>query len=137
MATLTQIRTDIATRLGQIDGLNCYSRIPDMLEAPAAVVGMPDPVEYGVTFGPTGATWTIPVRLYVSRFDAENAQDIVDEFIAPTGDSSVKQAVEDETVTITSGWHAVNVASAQEFGAYRVGDIDYLGCEFTVEVIAT
>lgn len=138
MATLTQIRQDIGTRLRRgVHHLIVYDRIPDAIEVPAAVVGMPDPMEYNLTYGPTGLIVTLPVRLFVSRFDSDEAQGLLDTFIAPTGTTSVKRAIEDSTVTITSTWHAVDVSRVGDFGLYRVGDMDYIGCEFTVEVVAT
>lgn len=136
MATLTQIRDDLATRLAVIPRLNCYARIRDLVEPPAAVVGMPAPLEYNLTYGPTGGAYVIPVRLLVARFDAEAAQEALDDYIAPTGSLSVKRAVEDAAVAIDSNWDTVTVSRVSEFGVYRVGDIDYLGCEFTVEVTA-
>ena len=135
MATLSQIRADLATRLAAITGLTAYAQIPDMVDEPAAVVGMPEEVLYDLTFSNTFATWTIPVRLYVGRADAEAAQDLLNPYLASTGTQSIKRAVEDRTVAITSGWHVVRVAAAREFGVYRVGDVDYLGCEITVEVV--
>jgi hypothetical protein len=47
---------------------------------------------------------------------------------------SIKAAIEDTTVAITSAWHTAVVVEAKDFGAYRVGDVDYLGCELIVEV---
>lgn len=137
MATLTQIRDDLATRLAAIPDLNCYSKVTDSIEEPAAVVGMPDPLEYNMTYGPTGGAYTIPVRLYVTRFDAEAGQEILDTYIAPTGTSSVKRAIEDTDVAITSGWHVAVVTRVSEFANYKIGDVVYLGCEFQVEVVAT
>lgn len=137
MSTLSQVRRDLGTRLQQIPSLAVYDRIPGMIDPPAVVVGFPDPAEYNMTYGPTGFLLTIPVRLYVGRADDDAAQDELDAYIAPTGSRSIKQAVEDESITISSGWHAVTVSSCAEFGSYRVGDVDLLGCEFRVEVATT
>lgn len=137
MATLGQIRTDLQTRLAQIAGLTCYDKIAESVDEPAAIVGMPDPMEYNLTYGPTGLSVTLPILLLVSRYDAEAAQETLDTYCAPTGATSVKRAVEDETVAITSGWHVAVVTKCDKFGVRRVGGIDYLGCEFTVEVVAT
>jgi hypothetical protein len=135
MSTLTDIREDMALRLQEIGGLNCYPVIPDSLEPPAVVVGMPDPLTYNLTYGPTAGTYLIPVRLYVCRVDAENAQGMLDTYIAPTGTTSIKQAL--EAVTVTACWHTITVVSVGEFGGYTVGDIAYLGCQFQTEVIAS
>lgn len=135
MASLTQIRTDMADRMALINGLNCYDRIADSLAEPAAVVGMPDPLTYNLTFGPTAGTYLIPVRLYVARVDAEEAQALLDAYIAPTGATAIKQAL--EATTVTGCWHSITVVSVGEFGSYEVGGIAYLGCQFQVEVIAS
>jgi len=136
MATLTQVRGDIATRLSKIPGLNVWPEIEDQIEAPAAVVGMPEDFEYNHTFGPNGVEYSIPVRLYATRIDSGEAQRSLDIYIAPTGDHSVKRAIEDSTVTIDSDWHIVNVPGGGEFGVYQVGGVDYLGVEIVVEVLA-
>lgn len=135
MATLTQIRADLATRLAAITGLTAYAQIPDMVDEPAAVVGMPSEVVYDLTMRSVFATWIIPVRLYVARADAEEAQDLLNPYLAASGSQSIKRAVEDASVAITSGWHVARVAAAREFGVYTVGDTDYLGCEITTEVV--
>jgi hypothetical protein len=135
MATLTQIRSDMADRIALITSLNCYDRIPEQIAEPAAVVGMPDPLTYNLTYGPTAGTYQIPVRLYVARVDAENAQAILDAYIAPTGSTSIKQAL--EAGTVSACWHSITVVSVGEFGSYTVGDIAYLGCQFQTEVIAS
>jgi len=136
MATLSQIRTDLGTRLAAINGLNIYPVIPDLIEEPAGVVGMPAEINYDLTMGSVVSVWMIPVRLYVCRYDAEDAQEMLDQYLEASGALSVKAAVENTAVAITSGWHVARVSTVRDFGAYRVGNIDYLGCELTVEVVA-
>lgn len=135
MASLTDIREDMASRLKEIPGLFCYDRIPGRIEPPAAVVGMPDPLTYNLTYGPTAGTYLIPVRLYVARVDAEEAQSILDQYIAPTGSQSIKAAL--EATTVTGCWHSLTVVQVGEFGSYEIGGVPYLGCQFTTEVIAS
>lgn len=134
MATLTDIREDLALRLAEIHGLNVYATIPDSIEEPACVIGMPDPAVFNLTYGPTGVTYTIPVRLYVARVDSMEAQALIDPYIAPTGTASIKQAV--EATTVDACWQVVVVTQVADFGAYQIGGLDYLGCEFQTEVIA-
>lgn len=137
MATLSQVRADLAERLETIPGLYVYPYIPESLEWPACVVGMPERVEYTLTYGPTGLTWQIPVRLYAARFDAETAQQCIDSYVAAVGSQSIRAALEDGTSTPSSSWHFVKVVECRDFGAYRIADVDYVGCELLVEVVTT
>ena len=80
-------------------------------------------------------TYTIPVFLYVSRVDAQDAQDTLDAFLASSGSSSVKAQVESD-ITLGGEAQSVRVVEADNYGVYTINNIDYLGCEFTIEVIA-
>lgn len=136
MATLTEIRSSLRTRLLEINNLEVHEVHPDRIDPPCAVVGSPDEVTYNTTFGPTKVRYAIPIRLYVARVDAEEAQWALDPYIAPTGATSIKTAVENKAVTVSAGWDFVSVLGADEYGSYRVGDAEYVGVEFTVEVIS-
>jgi hypothetical protein len=135
MSTLAQVRVDLATNLATIGGLEVYTRRPDSVEVPCAVVGMPERAEYGLTYGPTFVRYIVPVQLLVCRADAEEAQIALDVYVAPTGVTSVKAAV--EVAGVTSGWHFCNVAEARDFADYEVAGIHYLGCVFPVEVVVS
>jgi len=137
MATLSQVRADLAERLETINGLFVYAYIPESLEWPAVVVGMPERIEYTLTYGPVGLTWQIPVRLYAARWDAQTAQETIDQYVAATGSQSIRAALEDGTSTPSSAWHFVKVVDCRDFGAYRIADVDYIGCELLVEVVTT
>ena len=80
-------------------------------------------------------TYSIPVFLYVSRVDAQDAQDTLDGFLASSGSSSVKTQIESD-VTLGGVANSARVVEADNYGVYSINNIDYLGCEFTVEVIA-
>ena len=133
MATLAQVRADLATLLGGISGLEVDDKPRDRIEVPCVQVGLPETVSYEVTFGKAKAAYTIPIRLYASRYDPEEGTASLDSYILPTGSLSIKYAV--EAAGATSGWDFCNVSEAHDFGAYTIGDIDYLGCEFTVEIV--
>ena len=139
MATLTQVRNDIATLLNTISGLVATARVQDQItEWPRAVVGMPEEVTYDITLhGTTGGhvQYLIPVRVYVGRFDADESQLLLDKFVAPTGVTSVKAVV--EAAGATSGWSYCNVSGVDGFGSYEIAGQEMIGCEFTVEVKAT
>ena len=135
MASLSSIRSGIATNLGNISSLTVFGFVPDSIEPPTAVVGVVDNIEYDSTMARGADTYSIPVFLYVSRINAQDSQDTLDAFLASTGSSSVKAQVESD-ITLGGEAQSVRVVEADNYGVYTINNIDYLGCEFTIEVIA-
>ena len=135
MASLSSIRSGIATNLGNISSLTVFGFVPDSIEPPTAVVGVVDNIEYDTSMSRGADTYSIPVFLYVSRVDAKDAQDTLDAFLASSGSSSVKTQIESD-VTLGGVANSARVVEADNYGVYTINNIDYLGCEFTVEVIA-
>ena len=135
MANLSSIRSGIATNLENISSLTVFGFVPDSIEPPTAVVGVVDNIEYDSTMARGADTYSIPVFLYVSRVDAQDSQDTLDAFLASTGSSSVKAQVESD-ITLGGEAQSVRVVEADNYGVYTINNIDYLGCEFTIEVIA-
>jgi hypothetical protein len=135
MASLSSIRSGIATNLGNISSLTVFGFVPDSIEPPTAVVGVVDNIEYDTSMSRGADTYSIPVFLYVSRVDAQDAQDTLDAFLASSGSSSVKTQIESD-VTLGGVANSARVIEADNYGVYTINNIDYLGCEFTVEVIA-
>ena len=135
MASLSSIRSGIATNLGNISSLTVFGFVPDSIEPPTAVVGVVDNIEYDTSMSRGADTYTIPVFLYVSRVDAQDAQDTLDAFLASSGSSSVKTQIESDS-TLGGVANSARVVEADNYVVYSINNIDYLGCEFTVEVIA-
>jgi hypothetical protein len=134
MASLSSIRTGLSTRLATISGLSVYSFVPDSIEPPTAVVGVMSSVDYDSTMSRGSDMYEIPLYLYVSRVDAELSQDSLDEFLAGSGSSSIKQAIEGDT-TLGGVVSSARVVEASNYGVYTINSIDYLGVEFSVEII--
>ena len=135
MASLSSIRSGIATNLGDISSLTVFGYVPDSIEPPTAVVGVVDNIEYDSTMARGADTYNIPVFLYVSRVDAQDAQDTLDAYLASSGASSVKAKVESD-ITLGGVAQSVRVVEADNYGVYTINNIDYLGVEFMIEVIA-
>lgn len=134
MASLSSIRSGLSTRLATISGLSVYSFVPDSIEPPTAVVGVMSSVDYDSTMSRGSDSYEIPLYLYVSRVDAELSQDSLDEFLAGSGSSSIKQAIEGD-VTLGGVVSSARVVEASNYGVYTINSIDYLGVEFSVEII--
>jgi hypothetical protein len=134
MASLSSIRSGLSTRLATISALSVYAYVPDSIEPPTAVVGVMSSVDYDSTMSRGSDSYEIPLYLYVSRVDAELSQDSLDEFLAGSGSSSIKQAIEGDS-TLGGVVSSARVVEASNYGVYTINSIDYLGVEFSVEII--
>ena len=89
MALLTSIRDGLKTNLETISGLTAYEYVPDWIEPPIALVAPLNSLNYDSTMARGADTYEIPIVVYISRIDAETAQDGVDAYLASTGATSV------------------------------------------------
>jgi hypothetical protein len=135
MANLTNIRTQIGNNLANITSLSVYNYVPDSVEPPTAVVGVMDRVEYDATMQRGVDRYEIPVYLYISRVDAQDSQNTLDSYLISSGSNSVKAQIESD-VTLSGEAQSVRVLSASNYGVYNINNIDYLGVEFIIEVLA-
>ena len=136
MALLTSIRDGLKTNLETISGLTAYEYVPDWIEPPIALVAPINSLNYDSTMARGADTYEIPVIVYISRVDAQLSQDTVDGYLASTGATSVKAAIESDP-TLGGAAMSVRVISASDYGEYEVTQgTSFLGVTFNVEVIA-
>lgn len=135
MASLTNIRNELKNNLANITSLSVYGYVPDMIEPPTAIIGVMEAIDYDQSMQRGADRYEIPVYLYVSRVDAQDSQETLDGYLASSGASSVKAQVESDS-SLNSQAQSVRVVSASNYGVYTINNIDYLGVEFLVEVIA-
>ena len=135
MASLTSIRNGIETNLGNISSLFVYGYVADSIEPPTAIVGVVESVEYDTSMARGADTYEIPVLLYVSRVDAQDSQETLDTYLASTGANSIKAQVESDQ-TLSGSAMPCRVVEASNYGVYTINDIEYLGVEFEVSVVA-
>ena len=135
MASLTNIRNELKNNLANITTLSVYGYVPDIIEPPTAIIGVMEAIDYDQSMQRGADKYEIPIYLYVSRVDAQDSQETLDGYLASSGASSVKAQVESDT-TLNSQAQSVRVVNASNYGVYTINNIDYLGVEFLVEVIA-
>lgn len=135
--TLTAVRQAITTRLATISGLNTFAEAPAAIMPPAAAVAPPAGgvfVAYDDTFE-GAATLSLVITLWVAKVDEPSAQQALDAYIASTGASSIKAAVDSGA---TADWEWAVVGDPRDYGAYVFGTgasaLTYLGCTFPVTV---
>lgn len=135
MAAFSALRDGLKTRLATISGLRAHDTMPEQLNPPAAVVGGPERIEFDSTFARGADRYLIPIRLFASRADARAGQDLLDGYLAASGPTSVKAAIEGDG-TLGGVAHTTRVTEARNYGKYTVADVEFLGVEFLVEIIA-
>lgn len=134
MASLSSIRDGLKTRLETVTGLRAYDTIPDDINIPAGIVGAPESIEFDTTYGRGVDRYTIPIRVYASQASERAGQDKLDGYLAGSGATSIKAAIEGDP-TLGGAAHTTRVTQAKGYGVYEVAGVQYLGVEFLCEVI--
>jgi len=132
MASVSELRTAIATAMGSIDGLRTSAFVPDAPRPPIAVV-MPDRIEYDLNANRGADRFFFTVTVLASRADDRAAQQNLDAFL--TGPKAVKGAIEQDR-TLGGKANTCRVTAMQSYAAVPVGEVTYLSAQFIVEVVA-
>lgn len=134
MATMSNLRNGLATRLATISGLRTSATLPDQPQPPQAVV-YPDRVTYDTALGRGSDEYTFVVLVIVGRIAERTAQTSLDAYCNPSGSTSIKAAVEGDP---TLGGNALDCRVTEMRGqsSLTLGDTTYLTAEFVVSVIA-
>lgn len=137
MASLSALRAGIAGRLETISGLNVYAFVPGTIVTPAATV-IPGPdtfIQWDTTQGGQTQDYSFIVTLFLPQASDENGQLALDAYLAKSGSSSVKAAIEgDQTLGGVAEW--LHVVEARNYGRFNYNQVAYYGCEFLVVVSA-
>jgi len=130
MASLTDLRTGIATNLATITGLRTSSFVPDNPNPPIAIV-VPVSVSFDDSFKRGMQTYTFNVLVIVGRVDERTAQNKLDGFVSSTGSSSIKLAIESDK-TLGGKAFDTRVSEMRNYGQIPIGEVTYLSAEFSV-----
>ena len=141
MAGLTEIREGLAARLvgvlatdeGKISPWMVANPVPPLLQ----VMG-PDEVDYDVGgFDANDAHWDIVIQAFAGAVSLRGAQDRLDAWLASSGATSVRAALEaDQTLGGTTGVYGVVVRRNTGYRLYTLPNQQdrVLGAEFVVHV---
>jgi hypothetical protein len=132
MATVSELRTALATAMGSISGLRTSAHVPDSPKPPIAVV-MPDRIEYDLNARRGADTFFFTITVLASRADDRAAQQNLDKFLV--GANSIKAAIEADR-TLGGKANTCRVTSMQSYASVSVGEVLYLSAQFIVEVVA-
>jgi len=126
-ATIAEIRQGLADRLATIAGLHVSPYMQPRVEAPAACV-LPSRAEFNRTMNSDDTDYQFDLWIYCSPTVLVQAQERIDEYLAPSGAKSFRAAVHAD-VTLgrivsccyVRGWSGyatlLNVAGTEMLGA--------------------
>lgn len=134
MASLTEIREGVATRLQTISGLQASARMLANPTLPVAYV-VPGEINYHAAMGNGHSDWNLLIELQVGAISEMGAQDKLDALISETGEQSVKAAIEAEP-TLGGLVDDLIVQGVRDYGLFAKGDgTAVLGARVLVWVI--
>ena len=134
MATISQIRTGLATNLAKVSGLRTSSFVPDQVNPPIAVV-IPQRIMFDTAFKRGLDTMEFTIMVIVGRADERTAQNLLDGYCNTTGATSIKTAIESDR-TLSGVIQDLRVTELRNIGPVVIGENTYLTAEFIVSVIA-
>ena len=134
MASITDIRSGLATNIGAIPGLRTTTETPDTISPPIAIINVSN-VSYDKTFQRGLDEYNFVVTLIVGRVGERSAQRLLDSYVSTTGSSSVKLAIESDR-TLGGKCDTLRVSEMRNYGSTVIGEVTYLAAEFNVVVYA-
>lgn len=139
MATLTAIRNGLAVNLATITGLQTSAEQLSNPTPPAAWVTPGDPVvEFDTAMGRGIDKWNLVVEVFVALTSDKGAQRRLDGFIAGSGATSIKAALQSDR-TLAGVAHDLRVTRVDGYAEYQLArvagaGIPVLGFRAHVEV---
>ncbi|HET6498157.1 MAG TPA: hypothetical protein VFH17_03780 [Coriobacteriia bacterium] len=123
MATVTEWRTEIQTRLSTVVGQRAYAVWPRQISTPAAIVRFVDGTPADMS---DGWDYRFDVLLFARLFDdISRGSAELDEYL-PGGQNDVTAAL---------GGDAVEVESIGEYGTHEANGTQYMGMRVRVKVL--
>lgn len=133
-ATVSQVATGLAARLGTISGLRTYTYQPEQLNPP---VGFPvlNTVRYHGAYqgGDVVMDWT--VNVVVGRYVDRTAHSLLDAYLSYDGASSIRAALEAD-LTLGGVAQTLVVPSAADITSLTEADAQFLQIQLSVIVHA-
>lgn len=134
MANDAAIRAGLVTRLETIAGLTATPFLPKRINAPAAAVQRRQ-TRYDATMADGSDDWEYVITVFVAWNESEIAQTAMSNYLARTGATSIKAAIEAED-TLGGVVDFTRVREAGEEQIRTAGEIEYLAVDFILDITA-
>jgi hypothetical protein len=128
VATISQVKSAIAAKLGTISGLRAYDRQPDNVNPPMAFPSLRT-VEYHGSMGNGLVTQTYDVTVIVGRAAERSSERLLDTYMA-YGSGGVRYALEADR-TLGGTVETSIVQSVGNIQTLDANDTTYLAVDFT------
>ena len=125
------VRDAIKANLQTITNLRVYDLIPDVIVPPCAVVGQLD-FTFDIDNQRGLDQASVDIFVIVQRISERTAQDKLDNFLAGSGNGSIKTAIESDR-TLGGLVNTLRVISA-ESGTYTSGDQSFLSYRYNLTI---
>jgi hypothetical protein len=139
MVSFTEIREALAAQLAQqLTGIQVSAYLlasptpPTIHLYPGGPAGQ---IAYDLTLARGVDQWALTVQAFVGPTSDIGAQKKLDQYLAPSGPQSIKQAVESDP-TLGGLVHQVHVPSCAGYRQYILETATYIGAEWYVQVYA-
>lgn len=130
---LNAVMDGLGFRLKLIPGLRVFDFVPDGFSPPAAVVALPETIEYDTSFARGADRCTFPVHVLVGKAHDRSARDALAAYMRGDGASSVKAVLESD-VSLGGVAQSLRVTGAS-VSVMTVGAMDFLAATFDVDVV--
>jgi hypothetical protein len=130
---LNLVMDEMAVRLRGITGLagRVFAYPPPKVDGPAGIISYPDRIEFDATYGRGMDRYVgVPVFVVIGRPTDRTARDRLAGYVAVTGATSVKVALEAPGATT---WDDLQVKDC-EIDVIKIATIDYLSAMFVCDV---
>lgn len=124
------VANELKTQLQTITTLNVYVGPVRSVTPPAAVIVLPDNIQYDQTFGRGSDRMTWPILLLEGLSADENLVERIGQYANGSGATSIKAVIEAGTYT---SFHTVRVSSA-DFDTLTWEGIDYQAVLFELDI---
>lgn len=133
-ATVSQVSDGIKTALATVSGLRTHSFQPEQLNPPFAYPELTQVTYHrSMGLGDVEMQWTINV--VVGRYTDRTANDLLDQYLSPTGAKSIRAALESDK-TLGGVVQTLILSSAADVTALNEADANFLQVQFQLTVHA-
>ena len=131
-ATVSDVKSALATKLGTISGLRSYAYQPDNPAFPCAIPTLTN-IEYHGAMGSGLVTYTFTISVIIGRVSERSSESKLNDYAAYTGASSIRKVLEEDG-SLGGAVADTIVTSASNISSISLNDADYLMLDFSVIV---
>lgn len=133
-ATVSQVSDGIKTALATVSGLRTFAYQPEQLNPPFAYPELTQVTYHrSMGLGDVEMQWTINV--VVGRYTDRTANDLLDQYLSPTGAKSIRAALESDK-TLGGVVQTLILSSAADVTALNEADANFLQVQYQLTVHA-